>query len=162
MIRKIIYAAIAVFVIIQFIPVERDNPAVEGAISAPVEVQAILSRACYDCHSHETKWPWYSYVAPLSLLVAHDVHEGREHLNFSRWQTYAAKFQKHKMEDIWEQVSEGNMPLWFYIPLHPEAKLSDADLATLQAWATAGTAPDSEMEGERESSGEHEGSETDQ
>jgi len=71
----------AVFVLIQFIPVARTNPPVEGEISASPEVMSILRRACYDCHSNETRWPWYSKIAPVSWLSVKDVNEGREHLN---------------------------------------------------------------------------------
>ncbi len=128
---------VAVLGLIQLIPVERSNPAVEEEIQAPVVVQGILERACYDCHSHATRWPWYARVAPVSWLVAHDVDEGREHLNFSTWNRYDAKERAEKVEEIWEEVEEGEMPLWFYLPLHPEAELSESDHAALKAWALA-------------------------
>lgn len=127
----------AVFIVIQFVPVEaRTNPPVESDISAPPEVDAILRRSCYDCHSHETKWPWYNRVAPASWLIAHDVEEAREHLNFSTWDRYSSEEKAHLLEEMWEEVEEGEMPLWFYVPLHPEAELSEADMKTLEDWAT--------------------------
>lgn len=125
-----------VFVVIQFVPVEgRTNPPVQSDIGAPPEVDAILRRSCYDCHSHETRWPWYNRVAPASWLIAHDVKEAREHLNFSAWDRYSSEEKAHLIEEMWEEVEEGEMPLWFYVPLHPEAKLSDEDKATLEAWS---------------------------
>lgn len=122
---------------IQFVPVEISNPPVTGDIPTSPEVKVILRKSCYDCHSNETVWPWYSYVAPVSWLVAGDVREGRKHLNFSTWDRYDAGKQAHKIHEVWEEVDEGEMPLWFYTPLHPEANLSAEDLATLKAWVQA-------------------------
>ena len=95
----------------------------------------MLKRACYDCHSHETIWPGYSRVAPVSWLLAWDVSEGREELNFSTWNRYSQKKRNKIIKEIWEEVEEKEMPPWFYLPLHPEARLSDHDRAVLQAWA---------------------------
>jgi hypothetical protein len=125
------------FVAIQLIPLPRTNPPVESRMPAPAEVQAILDRACMDCHSHETKWPWYAYVAPVSWLVVYDTHEGREHMNLSKWDSYPADRQRKKTRAIWEEVDEGEMPIPPYLIVHPEAKLSDADKATLKAWSAA-------------------------
>jgi len=73
------------FLGVQLVPVDRTNPPVESAVAAPAEVRSILRRSCFNCHSYETEWPWYGYVAPLSWLVAHHVHEAREEMNFSTW-----------------------------------------------------------------------------
>ncbi len=137
---KIMMVLLVVFFIAsQFVPVARSNAPVENEISAPAEVKAILKRSCYDCHSNETVWPWYSYVAPMSWLVAHDVEEGREEMNFSRWDRYSDKKKRKKISECWEEVEEGEMPLWFYLPLHPKARLSKIDLEVLRQWAaTAG------------------------
>ena len=138
--RRLRVALVLLFVAlaaIQFVPVVRSNPSVTAELQAPPEVAAVLRRACYDCHSNETVWPWYSYVAPVSWLVAHDVEEGRHSLNFSTWGEGSAKRQAHEREEVWEMVESGEMPLWFYVPLHPEAKLADADRAVLRAWSTA-------------------------
>jgi hypothetical protein len=136
--RYVLYGLAAlgvIFIIIQFIPVARTNPPVEADMGAPAEVAAILRRSCYDCHSHETKWPWYNRIAPGSWLIAHDVKEAREHLNFSTWNRYSNKDRAELIEEIWEEVDAGKMPLWFYVPLHPEARLSEEDQAVLQAWS---------------------------
>jgi cytochrome c551/c552 len=133
--KKLLVGLVAILLAIQLVPVERENPPVTGVIDAPAEVVAILERACYDCHSNKTVWPWYSHVAPVSFLVADDVEEAREHLNFSEWDRLSAAERSEAIEEIWEEVEEDEMPLWFYTPLHPEAKLSDADRETLHAWA---------------------------
>lgn len=136
--RSIVRTAIGVFVImlfgIQLIPVDRSNPPVSQVVDATPEVMNILKRACFDCHSNEVVWPWYSKVAPVSWLIAKDVREGREHINFSTWDEYDAEDRAEILEEMWEEVEEGEMPLWFYTPLHPEAKLSEQDLSVLMAW----------------------------
>ena len=122
----------------QLVPVERTNPPVDAEIVvAEPDVYALLRRACYDCHSHATVWPWYSRVAPLSWLVAHDVDEGREELNFSRFEAYDVKKQRKKLGELAEEVDEHEMPLWYYLLLHPEARPSDAERERLVAWAEA-------------------------
>jgi len=99
-------------------------------------VAAILRRSCYDCHSNESRWPWYSYVAPISWLVASDVHEGREHVNFSDWGRSGHHHgTAETIEKIGEEVAGGDMPLWYYLPLHPGARLSKSDVETLKTWA---------------------------
>jgi len=135
--KKILLSLLALFVVIQFKTIDRANPPVEAELIAGPEVREVLRRACFDCHSNETTWPWYSYVAPVSWLVEHDVEEAREHMNFSDWESYSAEKQEHKREECWEEVAEGEMPLWFYVPLHWEASLSDDDLDVLKAWAMA-------------------------
>jgi hypothetical protein len=110
---------------------------VTADLRAPEEVKSILRRACYDCHSNETVWPWYSRVAPVSWLLGHDVDEGRESLNFSTWAAYGAPKRTKLMRETVEEVSEREMPPWYYVLVHPEARLSAADLETLRAWATA-------------------------
>ena len=124
------------FILIQLIPVTLSNPAIIEDITAPRKIKSILKRACYDCHSHETVWPWDSKVAPASWLLAWDVHEGREELNFSNWSRYAEKKRSKKFKEIVEELDEGEMPPWFYLPLHPEASLSPEDQQQLREWAS--------------------------
>ena len=127
------------FLLLQVVPYGRshDNPPVrqEPTWDSP-ETRALAERACFDCHSNETEWPWYSWVAPVSWLVERDVVEAREHLNFSEFDR-----PQKDAEEAAEEVEEGEMPLWFYLPLHSEARLTDAELATLIAGleATFGT-----------------------
>ncbi len=134
----LILPAIALLAI-QVIPVERTNPPAETEGPAPAEVQAILRRACYDCHSNETVWPWYSRIAPASWLVARDVREGREAMNFSSWNRLNDKDRRRAMRRCWKEVKEGEMPLWFYLRAHPDAHLSDDDRSVLQAWSESGS-----------------------
>ncbi|MEW5740016.1 MAG: heme-binding domain-containing protein [Myxococcota bacterium] len=123
------------FVALQVVPVDRTNPPVAGEIKAPDEVKGLLKRACYDCHSNETVWPWYSHVAPVSFLVAAHVKDGRKHLNFSEWAGYSAERRAKKQKECAEEVAEGEMPMPPYLLLHAEAKLTDAEKKALQAWA---------------------------
>lgn len=127
--RKLVSRAFVVFLIglvaIQLVPFGRDhtNPPVsaEPAWDSP-QTRATFMRACADCHSNETKWPWYTNVAPVSWLVSRDVNEGREKFNISAW-----GLQDNEGDEAAENVQEGDMPLWFYVPLHPEANLSAAE-----------------------------------
>jgi hypothetical protein len=121
-------------IIIQFIPVEKSNPAIESEIPATAEVQKILSRSCYDCHSHQTVWPWYSQVAPVSWLIAHDVKEGREHLNFSVWSEFDWRKKVKIFEEIQEVIEKGEMPLTSYLWMHPNARLDINDQMILKSW----------------------------
>jgi hypothetical protein len=130
-----------ILVLIQFLPVgaPRTNPPVVAEPSwDSVRTRELFYRACADCHSNETRWPWYSKVAPVSWLVSHDVAEAREHLNVSEWN----RPQRHA-KDAAEEVREGEMPLKIYLPAHPEAWLDDATKGELIAGleATFGTAP---------------------
>ena len=122
----------AVLAAIQLVPIARTNPPVEAQVEAPPEVTAILRRACFDCHSNETVWPPQAYVAPVSWLVAHDVREGREELNFSRW---GPDQVKRTVKDLPSEVEKRDMPPFLYVLAHPGANLSDADRAALTAWA---------------------------
>jgi hypothetical protein len=134
--RRLVLGVMVLGVAIQVVQVRRDNPPVRGMLtSAPADVSSLLHRACYNCHSHETIWPWYSYVAPASWLVAQDVHDGRRHLNFSTWSEYGPKDRLKKLTGISTFVQEKDMPPWFYLPLHAEARLSADDIAKLSEWA---------------------------
>jgi hypothetical protein len=133
--RRIGIAVLAVVITAQLVPVSRTNPPVNGEIDAPPDVRALLERSCYDCHSNETVWPWYSRVAPASWLVARDVRKARDELNFSEWADYSEKRLDHKLEEIDEHVEDREMPAPIYLPLHPEARLSDAERETLVGWS---------------------------
>jgi hypothetical protein len=97
-------------------------------------VQSILERSCFDCHSNRTRWPWYSNVAPASWLVARDVNEGRERLNFSEWGSYKQGKRVSRLEMMVAEVDKGEMPHKNYLLLHGEAALTEADKDTLCAW----------------------------
>ena len=121
-----------VLVGIQLVPVARTNPAVVSTVPASPEVERILRRACFDCHSNETIWPPQAYVAPFSWLVAHDVKEGRAELNFSDWGPKQAQTVAKKLA---REVEKGEMPPFLYVIAHPEAKLGKDDKARLSSWA---------------------------
>ncbi|MEZ6015474.1 MAG: heme-binding domain-containing protein [Planctomycetota bacterium] len=133
--KRIAAVLVGVAVVIQFVPAARTNPPVTAPLYAPAAVVEVLRRSCYDCHSNEVRWPWYSKVAPVSWLIVNDVREARAELNFSTWGDLSAAKQADLREECYEEVSEGKMPLWFYTPLHPEAKLTEADLALLRGWS---------------------------
>ena len=122
-------------IVIQFVPVQKTNPPVTGEIQAPAPVMQILRKACYDCHSNETKWPWYSNIAPISWLVVNDVMEGREEMNFSVWNDFSNNRKYIRQTQCGKLVAQGEMPLWFYVPLHTEASLSQEEIETIVAWA---------------------------
>jgi cbb3-type cytochrome oxidase cytochrome c subunit len=136
-VRRVLLALVAILAAIQLVPVSRTNPAVEEEVRAPEDARVVIERSCYDCHSNETRWPWYARVAPGSWLVAWDVGEAREHMNFSTWNRYDEEERRDHLEEIQEVVDEGEMPLWYYLPLHPEARLGDADKAALRAWTSS-------------------------
>lgn len=114
--------------VIQLVPYGRDHdnpPVVAEPAWDSAQTRELAVRACFDCHSNETVWPWYSNVAPMSWLVQSDVDEGREELNYSEWS------QRQEGEESAETVRDGSMPPRSYLLTHPEARLTDAELATL-------------------------------
>lgn len=131
-----VLAAVAGFgLVIQLVPMPRTNPPVTGDLDAPAPVKAILKAACYDCHSNETTWPWYSRVAPVSWLVARDVRSGRRHVNFSTWDQYDADRRYAIARRALKEVQRGKMPPWFYVIKHPDGKMTPEKQAVLEAWA---------------------------
>lgn len=134
---------LAVFVALQFVRPNRENPPVDPsqAVHAVGQIDArtlqVLQRACFDCHSHETVWPWYSNVSPVSWLLVQDVEKGRRHLNFSIWGKYPPQRRITALREIREQVSEGLMPLPPYVLLHPDAKLDSAAVKLIIDWTTS-------------------------
>ncbi len=136
--KKLLLFVIIVFIGIQFVPynVPADVPDKEGdALQAPKEVEAILKRSCYDCHSNHTNFPWYSSVAPVSFFTKMHVKEGREHMNFSTWNSYSDK-KKAKFLDKIPQAIKSKMPLPSYLLIHKDAKLTDADKKAISDWAS--------------------------
>jgi len=130
-------ALVAAFIAIQFVPAHRTNRLGSGDPPSPRDVQWILRRACYDCHSTETRWPIWAYVAPISWQVVGDVERARKMVNFSDWASYDTTTQRALRHTIAFSTSAHRMPTWYYVTLHPDAKLSPQDYATLSAWAKA-------------------------
>ncbi len=128
---RYVLIALAVFLIIaQFFPIDKTNPQSDPAadflmLEQPSqEIATLLKDACYDCHSNQTKYPWYTSVAPLSWWIKGHIDHGREHLNFSTWSDYPAKKASHKLEECFEVVEGKEMPMLTYWLVHPEANLS--------------------------------------
>ena len=128
---------ITLFLVIQLIPVDRDNPASDPKmeIRAPQEVLAMLKNSCYDCHSNQTNWPFYSYIAPVSWLVSRDVKKGRRNLNFSEWGKLSPEDKNKARKEMIEEISKDEMPLPIYLIMHSEAKLNDEQKIKLKQWA---------------------------
>jgi len=129
MLVKIFKWVLVVALLIQLIPFghTHTNPPTtkEPAWNSP-ETRELFRRACFDCHSNQTTWPWYSNVAPVAWLVQRDVNGGRTHLNFTEWD----RPQRHA-KDVTAEVQQGDMPPWFYLPMHPAAKLTEAEKQSL-------------------------------
>ncbi len=138
--KKIGLGIIIVLIAIQFIRTEGEQTSFNelddliAQTKAPEEIQNILRTSCYDCHSNFTNTPWYGEIAPVSWYINDHVNEGKEELNFSAWGTYSLKRKKHKLEECWEEIEKGKMPLEDYIDMHEEAKLSEKDQEKLISW----------------------------
>jgi len=123
-----VLAVLAVLVLIQAIPYGRtytNPPVIREPSWDSAATRALAKRACFDCHSFETLWPWYSRIAPISWLVRFDVDEGRGELNFSDWQNGAREGERP--DKLTKEISKGKMPPFVYLPTHPEARLSDSE-----------------------------------
>ncbi len=138
--KKIALYTAVVLVLIQFIRIDKTNQALTlqndfiQVSGADQEIASILKASCYDCHSNEVTYPWYTNIAPVSWWIKHHINEGSEHLNFSVWGTYSAKKADHKLEECVEMVSEGEMPMWSYTLMHSNAKLDQAQKDKLIAF----------------------------
>jgi len=130
-------AIIVAVAAMQFLRIDKSNPPVTGDLQAPAEIASALRRACYDCHSNETRWPWYADVAPASFLVGHDVSEARSEMNFSTWTRYEGPRRAKMMRETAEEVEEKQMPPWYYVLMHPEARLSADDRKLIIDWTLA-------------------------
>ena len=132
-----IVLAAALAVLIQFVPVGAGvNPPVEVQIPwESAQTEALVRAACLDCHSHETRWPWYSAVAPMAWGVAGHVTEGRAEMNFSAWGSYPSRKRVALLEKMCDEVREGRMPLKQYLWLHRDATLSEADWKSVCDWS---------------------------
>ena len=122
-------AVLGLLIVAQFVPYGRDHrnpPVVAEPTWNSSTTRALVERACFDCHSNQTHWPWYSHVAPMSWLVQDHVDEGRRELNFSEWSGASSEAREAA-----ETVRDGEMPPRSYLLLHPEARLSDQEIQVL-------------------------------
>lgn len=134
--KKIFLIVILLFIAIQLIPVDKTNPPVNEAIklNASSDVMGILQKSCYDCHSHETKWPGYSAVAPFSWVIVDHVEDGRKALNFSEWSEIDHDIKIKRLKRAIKTVNNGMMPLPSYLRFHDEAVMSDEDKKIVIDW----------------------------
>jgi hypothetical protein len=141
MLKKIALTLLVALILIQFISPEKNIATartaqhIENTYAVPANVQTILARACYDCHSDSTRYPWYNRVQPVAWWLAHHVDEGKNELNFSQFGGYTKKRQDHKLEEVTEMVKEGEMPMESYTWMHGDAKLTAEERTALIAWA---------------------------
>ncbi|MBD3724550.1 MAG: heme-binding domain-containing protein [Flavobacteriaceae bacterium] len=129
--KKILSILIIAFVALQFFQIDKTNPPIDESqdfikIHNPSpEIAEQIKASCYDCHSNESQYPWYTYVQPVGWWVKNHIEEGKHHLNFSEFGTYSAKRQSHKMEECYELIEENEMPLKSYTIAHQDAVLDD-------------------------------------
>jgi len=139
--KKILYAVLAILVVIQFIRPAKNEGELEGQsdiskkYEVPADVHAILKTSCYDCHSNKTTYPWYVNIQPIGWWLQHHVNEGKEELNFSEFATYTEKRAKHKFEEIADEVKEGEMPISSYTIIHHNAVLTAEQNKLVVEWA---------------------------
>jgi hypothetical protein len=136
--KWIVIALGAVFLLLQFTNPPRTNPPVKTDLIAstapPAPVATLLTAACYDCHSHQTVWPWYSKIAPMSWLIADDVVEGRKNLNLSEWPADQPDRAARRLENMSDEIGNATMPPKKYTAIHVNARLTDAQRKTLTDW----------------------------
>jgi hypothetical protein len=145
--RKILYrillGLLGAFLVAQSFRPELVNPKSDPALSiksypgVPPEVISKMEVACFDCHSNDTRWPWYSRVTPVNYLIASDVNKARRHVNFSEWNDYSPGRLKSILDNIYDQVYNHEMPLKNYQWMHPESKLTGGELKMICDWASS-------------------------
>jgi len=144
--NKILIALAGVFIAIQFIPSgmpenkpeEKNSIVHSNLIAGPVLEQ--IRKSCFDCHSNQVQFPWYSKLAPSSWLLANHIREGRSNLNFSEWENYSNREKTGLLEEIKDEVSSGKMPPKSYLLIHRNAKLNTEEISALLKWADKETA----------------------
>ena len=138
--RILFILLITAFVVIQFVGIEKTNPEFDSSTdfivmeNPPEDVAQMLRSACYDCHSNETIWPWYSNIAPISWMLEEHVIDGRDNLNLNFWAEFDEEDRVYVIEEMIEEMEEGEMPIPGYLITHSAAKLSDAQKEKLFAW----------------------------
>jgi Haem-binding domain len=143
--KKVLVFLLGVLVVIQFFRPDKNTASGPEAYAkditkvhaVPADVQQVLQKACYDCHSNNTNYPWYSQVQPVAWWLNDHIKEGKKELNFSEFAGYSLARQYRKLEEVQEEVKEGKMPLDSYTWIHKEAKLTDAEKQSLYNWVNA-------------------------
>ena len=139
--KKILLILLAILIIIQFIhPVRNQSSAATPAdifehYPAPDSVKAIVKTACYDCHSNNTRYPWYNNIQPVAWWLNHHIVDGKKELNFSEFDTFTPKRKDNKLKKIGEEIKEGGMPLPSYLWIHSDARLTESQKVAIINWA---------------------------
>lgn len=139
--QKILSAAVIIFLALQFIQPDHNKSDrvlptdISKMVSITDSVKDLIKNACYDCHSNNTNYPWYSYIQPAGWLMAYDIKRAKNELNFSEFGSYSQRRQLSKLEGIANSIKEGIMPLWSYKMMHKNAQLSANEKALLINWA---------------------------
>ncbi|MEN8965085.1 MAG: heme-binding domain-containing protein [Polaribacter sp.] len=139
-IKKILVFLLVVLLIAQFFGPEKNDGDIATVntflveTNPPADVKKILETTCFDCHSAKTRYPWYDKITPINYWLDEHVKDGKKHLNFSKWSEYSLKRKEHKMDELYEEVEKGEMPLNSYTWTHSEANLTEKQIATVVAW----------------------------
>lgn len=130
--KKVLILLLVALVVIQFFKIDKTNPVTDinqdflTIHNPPTEIAATIKAACYDCHSNKSVYPWYTNIQPVGWFVKNHIEDGKKHLNFSEFGNYTTKKQAHKLEECYELIEKGEMPLSSYTIIHKEAVLTDA------------------------------------
>lgn len=133
--KRAIYIIVALFLSMQLIQIDQTNPSLDKnlEIQVPQKIETMFKNACYDCHSNQTKWPWYSSIAPGSWIIGRHVKYGRKALDFTAWENYTEEEKKKKLKAIYRTIY-GSMPLMAYLQLHDEALLTKEEREEIRDW----------------------------
>lgn len=133
--KRFLLILLGLFLVIQLIPTSKENEVVDKSLEITAEegIMDILRTACYDCHSNQTVYPWYSYIAPFSWTISKHVKEGKKALNFSIWETYSEKEKEEHLKDIYRTIYAA-MPLQPYLLIHTKANISSEDRKVIRDW----------------------------
>jgi uncharacterized membrane protein len=139
MFKKIVFVLGIVFLVLQAFRPEKNTSAdrskdISTLYPVPENVQAIITKACADCHSNKTEWPWYGEIQPVGWWLADHVKDGKKHFNFNEFAGYRVAKQNHKLEECIEEVKDGAMPMAAYTSIHAAARLTDEEKAQFTAW----------------------------
>jgi hypothetical protein len=140
--RKIGILLLSILVVIQFIQPTKNISATLGqsdigdVYAVPQDLHEMLMKKCYDCHSNNTRYPWYFNIQPIGWWLAAHVHDGKEHLNFSEFKNYTPEKARHKLDELLEVVEDRSMPLKAYTMFHKDTELTTEDEAAMKAWLT--------------------------
>ena len=141
-IKKIMIAILVVFVIIQFVQPQHNKSDkvlptdITNTINVPDKVLDVFKNSCYDCHSNNTRYPWYVYVQPMGWILANHIKDGKANLNFSEFGSYSKRKQANKLKSIAESIKDGSMPILSYTIMHTDAKLSEENKKLITDWTS--------------------------